>query len=281
MNLLIATTKKDFAFNRLKEEAKKKNFSVEKILYKEIKTRPKPNFFKKFDFCILRDPWNTGIDYSKYLFYIKDFFNKNSLLDFNTLDKFPRYEDKLFQNIFFSKHKIKMVQFSHFSNLKGLDTLKFPLIIKKRISSRGKAVFLVESKPFAKEFFKEHIKDKPLKDYIFEEYIPLEKDYRIMIINNKLIGSVLRKINIHAGKLKRVGVKVGVKINAPDEIKKMALKIAKLIECDFAGIDIFIGKDKKTHFGECNISPQFVSFEKNTKINVAGILMDFIKEKVS
>jgi len=277
MKLLIATTKKDLSFNRLKEEAIKKGFSVEKILYEEIKILPEPNFLKKFDFCILRDPYNLGIDLSKYFLYIRNFFNKNNLLDFNTLNKFPKYEDKLFQNTFFSKHKIKMAKFYHILNLKELDTLKFPLIIKKRVSSRGKEVFLAKSISSAKEFFE----NRNIPDYIFEEYITLDKDYRIVIINNKIICAVLRKINIHPGKLNRIGVKVGVKTSIPYNIKKMALKIAKLIECDFSGIDIFAGKDNEAYFGECNISPQFSSFERNTKVNVAGILMDIIKNRTS
>jgi len=277
MNLLIATTKKDFSFNRLREEAVKKGFEVEKILYEEIKTLPGYDFFKKFDFCILRDPYNLGIDLSKHLYYIKNFFDKNMLLDFNTLDKFPRYEDKLFQNIFFSEHNIKMAEFNHFTDVKDLDNLKFPLIIKKRISSRGKQVFLVRSKSLAKEF----LKDKDIKDYIFEEYLPLEKDYRVIIVNNKIICGVLRKINIHTGRINRIGVKIGFKTTLPDKIKKMASKVAKLIECDFTGIDVFMDKEKEAYFGECNISPQFTSLEKNTKINVAGILMEFIKKKIS
>lgn len=277
MNLLIATTKKDISFNRLKEEATKKKISVKKILYEEIEILPKHDFFKKFDFCILRDPYNTGIDFSRQLSRMKTFFNRNNLLDFNTLNKFPNYENKLFQNIFFSKHKIKMAKFYHILNLDELDNLKFPLIIKKRISSRGKEVFLTKSKYYTEKIFE----NKDIKDYIFEEYIPLDKDYRIIIIDNKIIGSVSRNINIHIGKLKKIGVKINVKTSIPDKIKKMALKISKLIECDFAGIDIFEGKDKKVYFGECNLSPQFTSFEKATKINVAGILMEFIKKKIS
>ena len=222
MNLLIATTKKDFSFNRLEEEAIRENFSVNKIFYEDMENLTDPNFFKKMDFCILRDPYNTGIDFSKHFFYIKNFFNENSLLDFNTLNKFPQYEDKLFQNEFFSKHGIKMARFNHISDLKKIDEISFPCIIKKRISSRGKEVFLTKSKSSAKEFFK----NKNIQDYLFEEYIPLEKDYRIMIIQDKIIDCVSRNINIHSGELKRIGVRVNSKSDIPEEIKKIASELA-------------------------------------------------------
>lgn len=277
MNLLIATTKKDFSFNRLEEEAIRENFSVNKIFYEDMENLTDPNFFKKMDFCILRDPYNTGIDFSKHFFYIKNFFNENSLLDFNTLNKFPQYEDKLFQNEFFSKHGIKMARFNHISDLKKIDEISFPCIIKKRISSRGKEVFLTKSKSSAKEFFK----NKNIQDYLFEEYIPLEKDYRIMIIQDKIIDCVSRNINIHSGELKRIGVRVNSKSDIPEEIKKIALQIVKILDCDFAGIDIFVGKNKEIYFGECNLSPQFSSFEKATNTNIARTIMDFIKNKNS
>lgn len=275
MNLLIVTTKKDFSASRLEEEAIKKGFSVEKLLYEEI-TMLNKETFKKFNFCILRDPYNTGIDFSRHLVKIKSFFNKDSLLDFNTLNKFPEYEDKLFQNIFFSRHKIKMAEFHQITSLETLDSLKFPLILKKRISSRGKAVFLAKSKLQAKEF----LTGKNIQDYITEDYIKVEKDYRILILAGKVIGGVIRKVNIHPGKISRIGVKILAKATIPEDVKTIALKIAKLIECNFTGVDIFQSKNE-LYFGECNISPQFAAFEKITKTNVAGALMDFIKKKTS
>lgn len=275
MELLIATTRKDKSFSRLQEEARKKGFSVTKILYEELKIFPEQDFLKRFDFCILRDPYNTGVDFSKYLVYMKGFFNKKNLLDFDTLNNFPLYEDKLFQKKFFSSHNMEMAKFYHFLDVKDLNVM-FPLIIKKRISSRGKEVFLVHSKVSAEEFFE----DRDIRDYIFEEYVPIKKDYRVVVIGDKIIGGISRKVNIHKGRLKRIGVKGDVKVSVPDDIRMLVLKILKLIKCDFAGIDIFLGEDENLYFGECNVSPQFTSFEKITKINVAGLLMEFIKKRI-
>ncbi len=272
MKLLIVTTRNDKSWRRISEEALKKNLSVSTLFYEDLRLHElNEEMFKEFDFCILRDPYNTGKDFSIFLRTIMSFFPKRHVLDYQTYKHHPFYEDKLFQHILFSKY-VKMPMFRYFTKIDQID-ITLPAIVKKRISSRGKEIYLLDSAKEVEEFARE----RNLSDYFFEEYMNVKKDIRIIVINGNVIGAVERRRRIKiSGNYRSIGVKVVKGYNPQEEMIEKAILVSRIIKSDFCGIDFAIDEKKRLYLLECNISPQFVSFERILNLNVAEKLIDFI-----
>lgn len=275
MKLLIVSTHKDLSLERIIEEAAEHNIEAKTFFYEDLEINEVRDVIKRYNFCILRDPYNTGEDYSIYLRSIISFFQPHQILDYETYIKFPFYEDKLFQYLLFSQH-IRMLRTWHFNSLNKVNIKKFPIIVKKRVSSRGRGVFLIESNKELKKFFSKN----RVCDYFFQEYKKPKKDIRVIVLGNEIIGSVERKTNIKKSiGDTRIGVKVASPFESPQQIKEEALKVAKIIKCDFCGVDFLIDDENNHYLLECNISPQFIASERILGINIASQLIKFIIQK--
>jgi len=165
-----------------------------------------------------------------------------------------------------------MPMFRYFTKIDQID-ITLPAIVKKRISSRGKEIYLLDSAKEVEEFARE----RNLSDYFFEEYMNVKKDIRIIVINGNVIGAVERRRRIKiSGNYRSIGVKVVKGYNPQEEMIEKAILVSRIIKSDFCGIDFAIDEKKRLYLLECNISPQFVSFERILNLNVAEKLIDFI-----
>ena len=123
--------------------------------------------------------------------------------------------------------------------------------------------------------------DRRVSDYFFEEYIHPKKDIRIIMIGNEIIGAVERRPRLKNNSGYRgVGVKVIGQCDITEDMKTDAIEISRTIRSDFCGIDFVVDENGRHYLLECNISPQFVSFERVSGINVAGKLMEYILKKI-
>ena len=273
MRLLIATTRKDKSCDRIMEECGKKNVEVTRVFYEELRLHElRPEKFREFDFCILRDPYNTGRDFSIYLRTIFRFVGSR-VLDCRTYERYPFYEDKLFQHILF-RNVMKMPGFWYYNRVNEVDLI-YPKIVKKRIGSRGREIFVINSGNEMRKFFGE----RDVTDYFFEEYIGVEKDVRVIVINNEVIGAVERRVRLKNNNgYTGIGVKVTDRYDIPEDVCKKIIAVSKTIGSDFCGIDFVVDKEGMVYLLECNLSPQFVSLEHVLGINVAERLVEFIME---
>lgn len=212
----------------------------------------------KKDKIILRSPYHPYKSHLDYRFFAKklliDYYD-NILLDRECYLNFPFYEDKLFQTDFFIRNKINIPK-----TIFAQEPRQFPVIVKKRISSRNKGNFIINSQFELKNFFKTH----NYLDYLIQEYIKTKGDYRILILKNKILDIVKRKAN-----------KITNTATLPDKIKNQALKITKLFKADFTGVDVIESQDNRFYFLEINLSPQFRSFERVTGVDVMEKIMQY------
>ena len=276
MKLLIVTTEKDKSCERIIEEAVKRKIIVRRVFYSDMCLhRLEAKNFSKFDFCILRDPYNTGKDFSIYLRTIMHFF-KGNVLDFNTYMHYPFYEDKLFQHLLF-RDVARMPRFWHYNSNVMVDIDTFPVVVKKRIGSRGRDIFLIKNEGELRSF----LSGKEVHEYLFEERIKVRKDIRVVVLGNKVIGAVEREVRFkeRAG-YRGIGVKVSSRYKIQKDMKEKALIVAKRMECDFCGIDFIVDDNGKGYLLECNVSPQFTSSERVLNINIAGKLVEYIVGKI-
>jgi len=276
MKILIVTTRSDRSFGRIVEEGEKRGISVDVFFYEKLRIHEIDNFAAGYDFCILRDPYNTGRDFSVYLRHIMSLFKPSIVLDYGTYAEHPFYEDKLYQHMLFSRH-IRMPKLYHYNIPEMVNIRDFPVVVKRRISSRGKGVYVIQSTDELKRFVLEH----EIHEFIFTDYIEIKADIRVFVLGGKVICSVERRRRFkNRDGYRGVGVKVTHAYNIPSRIRLDALKAAELIKTDFCGVDFLIDIEGRHYMLECNISPQFIASERATGINIASMLIDFITSKI-
>ncbi len=130
-----------------------------------------------------------------------------------------------------------------YCNLEFLETvinkLGFPLVVKECFGSFGKQVYLVNNLEELKV-----IVSSTSNPLIFQEYISSSfgRDIRIQVVGGKIVASMLRTNSQDF----RANITNGASMEAyqpTDEESEMALNVCKIIDVDFAGVDILFGKE--------------------------------------
>jgi len=158
--------------------------------------------------------------------------------------------------------------------------LKYPLVDKPPIGSWGRMVSLVNDYTCLK-IIKEHrelFQDPRLKVHIVQEYIPHDKDYRVLVLGDEILGIICR---VRRDEDWRTNVALGGKVEsvpkANKEIEELTFKVKEIVKGDFIAVDI-IEHDSKYYVIEVNGVPEFKGFMKATGINVPLKIAKYIKE---
>jgi ribosomal protein S6--L-glutamate ligase len=172
--------------------------------------------------------------------------------------------------------------FAHSSkDIKGIinEVNGAPLVVKLLEGTQGTGVVLAETKKAAESLiaaFRELKANILIQDYIQESE---GSDIRAFVVGGKVVASMRRRAapgdfrsNLHKG-----GIAEKVKLN-PDE-RKIALKSAKVVGLNVAGVDI-IRSDHGPLVLEINSSPGLEGIEKISGKDVAGEIIQFINKNV-
>ncbi len=282
MTIYICTTNKDLSRESFCSAAEKRSVSCEILYYDTLSLLngrlahdSRPLQIAPEDRIILRWPWdaeNTGIEYNVLLQAVLQQYGDQVLYDTACLKQHsPFYEDKLFQNIQFNRLGIPTPVTYYAQTISELQSLLpgFPVIQKKRISSRSLGNYVVRSA----EELQKNLSDETVKDVIFQEYLDLAADYRILFFKGTVLGTVGR--NIRVNEEQKVRVKVADQItDVKPEILETAKRAAAAFSADFAGIDVITDTSGNWYLVEVNLSPQFIAFERITGIDVAGTIIE-------
>lgn len=283
MNLYIFCAEGEQSFELFREAGELRSIKVIQLLYKhiyilngELYHRGEKITFSGDDKIILRWPWEAyDIDLYDYNIYIKEILERYServILDRGCLEKFtPYYEDKLFQSFVFSKLSIPAPDTCFFhTQEQALESLSFPLIAKKRIASRWRHNFIVESREqFLKDFSQRHV-----GDYIFQELLEDFVDLRIYVYRDKILHVSERSTSVTDERQIRVKVR-GTYTLENEGIVRDIQKVTLYMKADLVGFDLLIVGDKY-YFIEANLSPQFTASYREAGINIADIVFQDI-----
>ena len=211
---------------------------------------------------------------------------------FNHADFIKMCDDKMLTNIMCSNLGIKMpttiagpLFYSpklEEKNLKFLDSvveeLGFPMVFKKVYGSLGMGVYLVNSKKELVRLYKENCR-QPIQ---FQEYIASSfgKSLRVLIVNKKVIGA-FQRYNESDFRSNFGNTATSKEYILNDKFLSLAEKIANEFNVEYAGIDFLFGENDEPVLCEINSNAFFEEFEKVTKINVARLFMEMVKEKVN
>lgn len=156
---------------------------------------------------------------------------------------------------------------------KVLEELGLPMIIKEGRGSFGMKVYLIETK----EAFDEKVRELEGVDYVFQEFIATSKgrDIRVNIVGEKVIAAMYRhsetdfRANITNGGTAEI-------IELTEAQEKLAVKAAKAVGAEFAGVDLLFGDHEEPIVCEVNAAAHIRNILNVTGINVADAMIDYI-----
>ena len=152
------------------------------------------------------------------------------------------------------------------------EEIGYPMVIKEAYGSFGEQVYLANDEKSANEII-----DKiGYKDFLMQEYISSSKgrDLRINVVGDKAIVSMLRENkNDFRSNISNGGS--GSLCQPEQAYLDLAVKAAKALGLDFAGVDVMFDKDGPI-ICEVNSNPQFASTLKATGVNLADYIADYI-----
>jgi ribosomal protein S6--L-glutamate ligase len=273
-----------YSTRRLAEAAVKRGHEVKIIdalkCYMNINSKKpevhlKGEVVEKFDVIIPR----IGASITFYATAVLRQFESMGTYSLNQSLAITRARDKLRAHQLLSRKGIGMpiTGFAHSSiNTKDLISMVggSPLIIKLLEGTQGKGVILANNNGIAENII------NAFRDlhafFLVQEFIKEAKgtDIRCFVIGDKVVASMARKAregdfraNIHMG-----GTAKLVKIS-PEE-RKMAVKAAKIIGLDVAGVDIVRSKRGPLVL-EVNSSPGLKGIEETTEKDIANMIIEF------
>ncbi len=156
------------------------------------------------------------------------------------------------------------------------------LVLKPDVSSRGEGIFLVKQ---------EHDDLYSLLDYfsrkygqglfLLQEFISSpDGDYRVLVIDNEVIGSVRRKLSAKSSRITTNSFQGGqMSKYEDDELTEAAIAVSKRLPSGFYALD-FVKQDSQFLLLEINSCPGWSSFEKFTQIPVGIPLVNFLSSLV-
>lgn len=150
-------------------------------------------------------------------------------------------------------------------------TLHYPIVVKAR-GGLGQRVWQCHTEAELDARINVLIRENKDTLVIFQESIPNDGDMRIIVYKNKVLASILRKSN--DGFLNNVsqgGTASPITIT-PREAK-IAIKAAKTIGLDLAGVDVVRTKNDTLVF-EVNKAPDITSFHDAAGFDIAEAIAD-------
>lgn len=153
-----------------------------------------------------------------------------------------------------------------------------PVIIKLARGTHGNGVVLAETKKAAKSVLQAfYLTNEDGTNILLQEFVKESAgtDIRALVVGGRVVASMMRKSldddfrsNLHKGG-------EGTKVKLTEEETKMAIKAAKAMGLNVAGVDM-MRSDRGPLILEVNASPGF-GIEKVTGRNVASPIIDYIE----
>ncbi|MCA0996998.1 30S ribosomal protein S6--L-glutamate ligase [Alloyangia pacifica] len=155
-----------------------------------------------------------------------------------------------------------------------------PLVLKLLESSQGKGVVLAETPKAAESVISAF---QGLKaDFLVQSFVKeaAGEDIRCLVVGGKVVATMRRRgkpddfrSNLHQG-----GTAEKVRISR--EEREVAIKAARAMKLDVAGVDLLRGADGPKVL-EVNSSPGLEGIEKTSGKDIAGLIMEHIETKVA
>jgi len=159
-----------------------------------------------------------------------------------------------------------------------IERLGLPLVIKEAFGSFGEQVYLVHSEAELLEKV-EQLRGKP---FLFQSFLKSSfgQDLRLQVVGNHVVAAMKRTSEQDF----RANVTSGGKMenySPTTEEKVLAIRAAKAIGADFAGVDILFGPDDSRYVCEVNSNAHIRNLFDCTGINAADYIVRHILRQIN
>ena len=277
--------------NRLIEEFQKQDIEIQlvdpntvdifvnKDNKKSILVNGEPSDLPKFVFP------RTGSGTSYYIKAVIRHFERMDIPVINSSDAIDNVKDKLYTHQILAQSNLDIPKTMLLRYPIDIDFVEknigFPVIVKKISGSYGRGVFLCEDKKQLKQLVTMAELTKKSYDIILQEFIKdtWGKDLRVMVVNNKVVGCMLRQAtdDDFRANITRGGEGFPYEVN--EQIDWLSVESSKALGLDIAGVDLLF-QNGGYKICEVNSNPGFEGMEMFTKKNIAGEIVSFIKLKL-
>ncbi len=274
----------DYQIKRIKQELESLGATVDVVengydAYLDCNGNVVSNF-SRYDFCVF-------LDKDKYL---GEMLEKTGVKVFNNYSAIENCDDKMKTLLKLSGSGIKIpktvsaplcftqgAEISSENADKIINILSLPMVVKKSFSSLGKGVYLINSRD---ELIK-IINENAFEPKIYQEFISSSygKDVRIICVNKKYLCSMLRTSNGDFRSNSALGGKAE-KYLPPKSFISVAEKVAEILNLDYMGVDLLIGKDGEPVLCEVNSNAFFTVMEEVCGVNVAKAYAEHVIKTV-
>ncbi len=278
--------------NILQKKLKKENISTDIASFEEVELFIQKNNVRAFiknkaltDYSLL---FFRRVGQQRNLaFILSNIAKKNSIPSIDKLYQFTNEPSKLKQTAALALDGVSVPRtYYTFDYTKKSITaaekfLGLPMVIKISQSKKGLGVYLARNKKEALAL----IKKNPSEEIIIQEFIPNTFDYRVLVLGNTL-GCVIKRERPDKKNEFRNNVYLGASeeflelSEVGSNIKKEALRAAKIANIQVAGVDVVVSPKKIPYVFEVNRSPAFTFDEKisNELSTVAQYLCQLYKK---
>jgi len=227
-----------------------------------------------------------GAGISKFMLALIRQLEKSGVICINSADAIECVKDKLHTSQILSSQGIAipntmMVRFPVDPEVVS-EEIGYPCVVKIVTGSYGEGVYLCERKKDFKKLMEFIETLKSSKTLLVQEFMSerVGEDLRVLVVGGKVIGAMKRTAPEGDFRANITNGGTGQAHELTDEIEYIARETAKVLNLDIAGIDLLFDS-RGFRVCEANSNPGFSGFETYCGIDVADVITDYIKFRLS
>lgn len=280
-SMIITPKPSDPEVQLLSGEMKKRGYQVEYFIPATVKVKINiDKFEKRFENlepkrALVR---GFGADATQKIFFRLDLLSaieEYGIRLINSREALEIASDKFLTSIYLEKHGIptpKTIICENASDaLNSLEELGNDVVIKPLFGSQGVGITRLNDRAFAENVI--NTLSKLNEVFYLQEFVEHNnRDIRILVLGDNAIAGMYRvsdnwKTNIHAGARSEP-------LELSDELKTLAIKAAKAVKTEIAGVDI-VESNEGLQVLEVNSIPGFTALQKVTDINLSEEIISY------
>lgn len=153
----------------------------------------------------------------------------------------------------------------------------FPVILKVTGLSHGAGVMKMNSMESLISVVG-FLKKSGATNMVLREYIDSYRHARLVVLGDKVVDSI--EYIVPENDFRTNAGKPQVKVEKFSKIfEDIAVKAIKIIDLEFGGIDILIGKDGSPYLAEVNFPCYFPRNQLTTGVDISGMMVDYLVNK--
>jgi len=155
----------------------------------------------------------------------------------------------------------------------ALQTLGGDVVLKPLFGAEGRGMVRISDPDIAYRTFRALELTRSV--YYLQAYVPHEgRDIRAFVLGDAVLGAMVRR-----GRHWKTNVAQGATVEAldlPADLAKLAVEAARVVEAEYAGVDLLPCADGGHFVIEVNGIPGWQGLQRTTAVDVAGAIADHI-----